>query len=74
MILVSTYNKLLAKGATIYRVDFEAFSHNGLTIPASHEHFATRAQAVKNSEQYGTLTSPTITVINARDFDPWQDR
>lgn len=79
MILVSTHRALAAKGATIYRVDYPAFTVNldGIapaSMPASHEHFATLAQANKAITRFGSLATGVVSAVRASEFDAWSDR
>jgi len=73
MILVSTHEKLVKKGATIYRVDFPRFEYMGVVIEAHHQHFATKQQAEVLVESMGACCSGKITAVPASSFNPWTD-
>ena len=81
MILSSTWRKLVAKKATIWRVDTPAF-HAAVSdavqgdIPAGTEHFATRKAAEhyasnRDGTAFGAKSKPTITPVQIADLIGW---
>lgn len=74
MILIGTHGKLVARKADIFRVDYVGFEFKGTVIPASHEHYATMAQAAVAAGRWGDLDRGTISRVPATAFDPWHDR
>lgn len=67
MILFTTWQKLVAKDANVYRVDFDAVYYQGeLVIQPFSEHYATKPQAEKARGYF----KGTITEVKAASYNP----